>query len=242
MDKSKKIAIVTGANRGIGFGVAKALAQKGYKILMLGRTLSEIQTAADQIRDMDFETEAYEVDVSRGEQIRDFGKTLQGKYGRADILVNNAGIFIDVSRKSPDEDPSSLLASPETLLRTFETNTLGAFQMCQVVIPLMKKNNWGRVVNISSGMGGLTEMNGYCPGYRLSKVALNAVTRIFSEELLGTGIKVNSVCPGWVKTEMGGPNATRSIEDGVQGILWAATLPEDGPTGGFFRDGVRLAW
>jgi NAD(P)-dependent dehydrogenase (short-subunit alcohol dehydrogenase family) len=100
----------------------------------------------------------------------------------------------------------------------------------------------GRVVNVSSGMGQLSEMNGGCPGYRLSKVALNAVTRIFADELQGTKIKVNSVCPGWVRTDMGGPNAQLSVEEGAKGIVWAATLPDDGPSGGFFRHGEPMPW
>jgi NAD(P)-dependent dehydrogenase (short-subunit alcohol dehydrogenase family) len=121
-----------------------------------------------------------------------------------------------------------------------ETNTLGVVQVCQTLIPLM--DGRGRVVNVSSGMGQLSEMNGCCPGYRLSKTALNAVTRILADELRETGLKVNSVCPGWVRTEMGGPEATLSVEEGARGIVWAATLPDDGPSGGFFRRGEPIAW
>ena len=122
----------------------------------------------------------------------------------------------------------------------FETNTLGALAMSQTFIPMMRGQ--GRVVNISSGMGQLSEMNGCCPGYRLSKTALNAVTRILADELMETGIKINSVCPGWVRTDMGGPNANRSLEEGVETIIWLATLPDDGPSGGFFRDKQEIAW
>jgi NAD(P)-dependent dehydrogenase (short-subunit alcohol dehydrogenase family) len=112
--------------------------------------------------------------------------------------------------------------------------------VCQALIPLMEGK--GRVVNVSSGMGQLSEMNGCCPGYRLSKTALNAVTRILADELLGTGVKVNAVCPGWVRTDMGGSDATLSVEEGARGIVWAATLPDDGPSGGFFRHGEPIAW
>jgi NAD(P)-dependent dehydrogenase (short-subunit alcohol dehydrogenase family) len=112
--------------------------------------------------------------------------------------------------------------------------------LCQVMIPLMQGR--GRVVNVSSGMGQLSDMNGCCPGYRLSKTALNALTRILNDELTGSGVKVNSVCPGWVRTDMGGAGAHLSIEEGARGIVWAATLPDDGPSGGFFRHGERIPW
>ena len=124
--------------------------------------------------------------------------------------------------------------------RTFETNTLGPLMVSQALIPLMQGS--GRVVNVSSGMGQLAEMNGGYPGYRLSKAALNALTRILADELEDTSVKVNSVCPGWVKTDMGGPDAPRTPEQGVQTIVWLATLPDDGPTGGFFRDKQPIPW
>jgi NAD(P)-dependent dehydrogenase (short-subunit alcohol dehydrogenase family) len=114
--------------------------------------------------------------------------------------------------------------------------------MCQAFLPLMKKNDYGRVVNVSSGMGQLNDMGGAWPAYRISKTALNALTRIFAAELAGTNVKVNSVCPGWVRTAMGGRSATRSLQEGAAGIVWAATIEDDGPTGGFFRDGERIEW
>jgi NAD(P)-dependent dehydrogenase (short-subunit alcohol dehydrogenase family) len=155
-----------------------------------------------------------------------------------DCLVNNAGIFPDPEPGSPGT--SIFDADLDTIRRGLETNALGAIRVCQALIPLMKGR--GRVVNVSSGMGQLSEMNGCCPAYRLSKTALNAVTRILADELRGTGVKVNSVCPGWVRTEMGGPDATLTVEEGARGIVWAATLPEDGPSGGFFRHGEPIAW
>jgi len=123
---------------------------------------------------------------------------------------------------------------------SLETNTFGALRVSQTLVPLMKGR--GRVVNISSGMGQLSEMNGGWPGYRLSKTALNAITRILADELKDTQVKVNSICPGWVKTDMGGANAERSVEQGAETIVWAATLPDDGPSGGFFRDKQAIAW
>ena len=125
-----------------------------------------------------------------------------------------------------------------------EINTLGALRMCQALVPLMMKAGYGRVVNVSSSLGQLNGMTDEerVPAYQLSKAALNAVTPMVADAALGNNVMVNSVCPGWVRTDMGGPGAKRSIEEGVAGILWAATLPGDGPTGGFFRDGERLAW
>jgi NAD(P)-dependent dehydrogenase (short-subunit alcohol dehydrogenase family) len=169
------------------------------------------------------------------QQLADF---VRGRYGRLDVLVNNAGIFPD---PAPWDGSSSVFdADMESVKAGFETNTLGPLRLCQTLIPLMEEQ--GRVVNVSSGMGQLSEMNGCCPAYRLSKTALNAVTRIFYDELKDTGIKVNSVCPGWVRTEMGGEEAPLSIEEGAKGIVWAATLPADGPSGGFFRHGEVIPW
>ena len=131
-------------------------------------------------------------------------------------------------------------SDPAIVRRTFETNTLGPLMVSQALIPLMQGS--GRVVNVSSGMGQLAEMNGGYPGYRLSKAALNALTRILADELKGTGVKVNSVCPGWVRTDMGGADAPRTPKQGAETIVWLATLPDDGPTGGFFRDKQPIPW
>jgi NAD(P)-dependent dehydrogenase (short-subunit alcohol dehydrogenase family) len=178
------------------------------------------------------------LDVTDDASIRALADYLRQDLGRLDVLVNNAGIF-------PDPPPGSgrdsvFAADLEAVRRGLETNVIGPLRVCQALIPLM--NGHGRVVNVSSGMGQLAEMNGCCPGYRLSKTALNAVTRIFADELKATGVKVNSVCPGWVRTEMGGEEAPLSVEEGAAGIVWAATLPEDGPTGGFFRQGQPIPW
>ena len=166
--------------------------------------------------------------------------TWNGKYSRLDVLVNNAGVFLD---PMPPEDPSAssvFRADIATVRYSMETNAYGPLRLCQALIPLMRGR--GRVVNVSSGMGQLSEMNGCCPGYRFSKAAINVLTRILADELRDTRIKVNSVCPGWVRTEMGGPNADRSVEEGADTIVWLATLPDDGPSGGFFRDRKPIPW
>jgi NAD(P)-dependent dehydrogenase (short-subunit alcohol dehydrogenase family) len=153
------------------------------------------------------------------------------------VLVNNAGVFLD-----PYHPPgnSVLDAHLDTVQRSLDTNLLGAVRACQALIRSMYGE--GRVVNVSSGMGQLPEMNGCCPGYRFSKVGLNALTRILADELQDTWIKINSVCPGWVRTDMGGPNATLSVEQGVDTIVWLATLPDNGPSGGLFRERRSIPW
>ncbi|HSS66369.1 MAG TPA: SDR family NAD(P)-dependent oxidoreductase, partial [Gammaproteobacteria bacterium] len=133
-------------------------------------------------------------------------------------------------------------AERELLRESFDVNTLGPLLVAKSLVPLMRRNDYGRIVNVSSGMGQLSDMDGGYPGYRISKTALNAVTVILARELEGTNIKANSVCPGWVRTDMGGDNAPRSPEQGADTIVWLATLPDDGPSGGFFRDRKRIAW
>jgi NAD(P)-dependent dehydrogenase (short-subunit alcohol dehydrogenase family) len=165
---------------------------------------------------------------------------IANEFGHLDILVNNAGIFIDPYDTADPESASVFHADIDTIRKGMDTNTFGALRVSQALIPLM--NGRGNVVNVSSGMGQLSDMNGCCPAYRLSKTALNAVTRILADELKDTGIKINSVCPGWVKTDMGGAGANRSVAEGASGIVWAAILPGDGPSGGFFRDGQPIPW
>jgi len=156
--------------------------------------------------------------------------------------VNYAGILLDPRDDAKGGTSSSQNSPAEMVEATFRTNTLGPYQTIQLAVPLMKRAGFGRIVNVSSGMGQLSEMAGGYAAYRISKTALNAVTKIFAEENMGTNVLVNSVCPGWVRTDMGGPGAQRTVEQGAETIVWAATLPDDGPTGGFFRDKKRIDW
>lgn len=232
------VAIVTGAYRGLGLETCRQLAERGYRVLLTARREPEGRAAAEKLAAGGADVRFATLDVTDADAVKAFADDLKAKYGRIDVLVNNAGIFPD---PPPGEPEASILeADLGTIRRALETNTLAALQLCQRLIPLMEGR--GRVVNVSSGMGQLSDMNGYCPGYRLSKTALNAVTRILADELAQTDVKINSVCPGWVQTEMGGPNATRSVEEGASGIVWAATLEDDGPSGGFFRDGEAIPW
>lgn len=232
------IALVTGAYRGLGLETCRQLAVRGYRIILTARRADEGEAIAGGLTARGLDVRFHPLDVTDEESVRALVAVVRAEYGRLDVLVNNAGIF-------PDPDPVSSQSSIfeadlDSVRQGFETNTLGALRLCQRLIPLM--GGQGRVVNVSSGMGQLSDMNGCCPAYRLSKVALNAVTRIFADELRGTGVKVNSVCPGWVRTDMGGAEAPLSIADGARGIVWAATLPDDGPSGGFFRHGEPIPW
>jgi NAD(P)-dependent dehydrogenase (short-subunit alcohol dehydrogenase family) len=159
--------------------------------------------------------------------------------GRIDVLVNNAGVFLE---KTATGESSALDVRPETVMATLRTNLIGPLALIQAVVPAMRKQAYGRIVNLSSGLGQLSEMGGSFAGYRMSKTALNALTRTMAAELSEDPIKINAMCSGWVRTDMGGPEATRTVEQGAETAVWLAMLEEDGPTGGFFRDKAPIAW
>ena len=234
----KKLAIVTGANKGIGFEVSKQLAKKGLKVILTARDLEKAKAAAKILQDEGLDVFPYQLDVTDQESIKKLREFVHNYFDKLDVLVNNAGVFLDAR----DDSASAFNTELDTLRKTIETNTFGPFLMSQAFIPLMQKNGYGRVVNISTGMGQLAEMDGGWPAYRISKTALNAVTKVFAAEVKGFNILVNSVCPGWVKTDMGGPNAQKTVEQGAETIVWLATLPYNGPSGGFFRERRSLLW
>jgi len=232
----QKIALATGANRGLGFEVSRQLAKLGMQVILTSRDPEKGQKAAEQLRTEGLEVVYCPLDVTNPESIASLSQFIRDKFGRLDVLINNAGLMID------PPDISVFDAKVDTLRKTMETNVYGPLQLIQALVPLMKEHNYGRIVNVSSGMGQLTDMSGGYPAYRISKTSLNALTRIFADELKGTDILVNSMCPGWVKTDMGGPGATRTPEQGVDTMVWLATLPDDGPTGAFFRDREPIPW
>ena len=228
------IALVTGANRGIGREVARQLAEdKGHEVIVSARDEAKAREAAEAI---DGNVRALQLDVSDPDSIAAAAAALSEDPGQLDVLVNNAGIGADfgVAGVEPDFD---------AIQTTLDTNFFGAYRLTVALLPLLRQSEHPRVVNVSSGMGGVAEMGGWSPGYRVSKAALNAMTRILSTELEDDSVLVNSACPGFVKTDMGGPmGAGKPVEDGASGIVWLATLPDDGPTGGFFRDGKPVAF
>jgi NAD(P)-dependent dehydrogenase (short-subunit alcohol dehydrogenase family) len=228
--RPQPIALVTGGNRGIGLEVCRQLAENRLRVLLGARDAAKGAAAAREMSRGGFEVEAVELDVADAASIRALGAELSA----VDVLINNAGVDYDT-------DQTAISADLARVRQAFETNVFGAWAMAQAVAPGMRRRRWGRIVNVSSGAGALASMGRGPPGYSASKAALNALTRLLAGELAGTGVLVNSVCPGWVATDMGGRGG-RLVQDGAASVVWAAMLPDDGPTGGFFRDGRPLAW
>jgi NAD(P)-dependent dehydrogenase (short-subunit alcohol dehydrogenase family) len=244
------VAVVTGGNRGIGFETCRRLAIAGMRVFLASRDASKGQAAADILSrerasgggSLDVTHVLWDAEVP--ESSSKLVSTVVNAAGRLDVLVNNAGVMLDKPAKAGGV-ASAQEVTLELISQTFQINTLAPFGLVQQVMPHMLRQGHGRIVNVSSGMGQLSEMAGGWPGYRMSKTALNAATRIFAAELAQFGaqdILINSCCPGWVKTDMGGPSANRTVEQGTDTIIWLATLPPGGPSGGFFRDRRPLAW
>lgn len=238
MPSTAPVALVTGANRGLGIEVCRGLAQRGFHVILTARDGEKAREAAEFLRAEGLELESAVLDVTSERDTARLVAWVEHLHGRLDVLVNNAGISLERER---DGSVAALAVEPDLVALTFEVNALGPLRVTQAFAPLLRASR-GAVVNVSSGLGQLAEMGGGRAGYRLSKAALNALTRVLAAELAEDGVRVNAVCPGWVRTDMGGPGAPRSLEEGAAGILWAATLPPDGPTGGFFRDREPLPW
>ncbi len=232
--RDKKVAMITGANRGIGFEVCNQLAQSGSTVLLTACNSTKGEDASKQLIDKGLDVIFYQLDVSNKNNIKSISEELEQKFGRLDILVNNAAILYDNGQ-------FTINADLDIVSKALTTNLYGPWLLCQAFIPWMKRNGYGRIVNVSSGAGSLHYMEGGIPAYGISKVALNALTRKLASELRGTGILVNSVDPGWTATDMGG-HGGRPVKEGAKGIVWAATLPDNGPTGGFFYDGKPELW
>jgi NAD(P)-dependent dehydrogenase (short-subunit alcohol dehydrogenase family) len=229
----RRLAIVTGANRGLGLETSRQLAALEVDVILTARNIDKAQMAAESLRGLPGSIEAEALDVSSADSLHSFCDRMAKR--SIDILVNNAGILIQGA--TFDEDAAKKIEE------TFRTNTLGPFILIQRLLPQMVERKYGRVVNVSSGMGQLSDNSGGYPSYRISKTALNQVTTLFAAEM-GTAknVLVNSVCPGWVRTDMGGPTAHRTVEKGAETIVWAATLPADGPNGSFLRDKAVIPW
>jgi NAD(P)-dependent dehydrogenase (short-subunit alcohol dehydrogenase family) len=231
-----RIAFVSGANRGIGYEVVRQLARLGHTVILGARDPEKGQAAARALAArVSGRVVARQLDVVDAQGINNLARQVTEEFGRLDILVNNAAIHYDTWQTATKADIEGIVRE------SFETNVFGAWRMITSFVPLMQRHRWGRIVNVSSGAGSLTSMGAGTPAYSTSKAALNALTKVVAAELRTSGILVNAVCPGWVATDMGGKGG-RPVEEGAAGVVWAATLPEDGPTGGFFRDRRRIEW
>jgi NAD(P)-dependent dehydrogenase (short-subunit alcohol dehydrogenase family) len=235
-NESKRIALVTGGNRGLGYETCRQLAQLDLTVILGARDLTKGKSAAYQLYEKEgLDVMPYQLDVSDQNSISNVVKEVDQGFGKLDVLVNNAAILYDIWQNAVDADL-------EVINEGLRTNLFGPWRLSQAFIPMMKANKYGRIVNISSLGGSLHYMTyGGTPAYSISKAALNVLTRKLAAELANTGILVNSVDPGWVATDMGGRGG-RPVEEGAKGIVWAATLPGNGPSGGFFCAGKAVPW
>jgi NAD(P)-dependent dehydrogenase (short-subunit alcohol dehydrogenase family) len=230
-----RTALVTGANRGLGFEAARQLAQAGLQVVLTARDVGAGVKATEQLQGDGHKVFFEHLDVAEPGSVELVAARLADDGVHVDVLVNNAGVLLD-------EGGGALDISDELLRDTLETNLFGPLRTSRAFLPGMVARGYGRVVYVSSGAGQITDMTSYSPAYSLSKAALNALTRQLALAVPSEQVKVNAVCPGWVRTDMGGSSAPRSTEDAVDTIVWLATLPEDGPTNGFFRDRRPISW
>lgn len=229
-----KTAIVTGANRGIGLEISRQLGQLGVKVIMTARNEEKGEAAYSQLKEEGLDVHFHALDVTNEESVGMLARDVKEQYGALDILINNAGIFMVDKNRILDIDL-------DTVRKTMETNVYGPLRLSQVLAPLLKKSEAGRIVNVSSGMGAIEDLGGWDPAYSLSKTALNVLTIQLADALRDSGVLVNSMCPGWVRTDMGGSSAPRSVKEGADTAVWLAT-GEVGRTGRFFRDRKEISW
>lgn len=230
--KTPRIAIVTGANRGLGKEVSRQLAAQGDIVIVTARQLSDSQQA---VKELGWDNLlAAQLDITDEGSITHLVERVKQRFSVVDVLINNAAIHYDTWQNVTN-------ANLTTVKEAMDTNVFGAWRMTQALLPLLQSSQQARIVNISSGAGALDNQTGSTPAYSMSKIALNSLTLMFANQLKSRGILVNSVCPGWVATDMGG-NGGRPIAIGAEGIVWAANLPVNGPTGGFFRDRERIVF
>lgn len=228
--------LISGGARGIGRGIARELAAQGHRVFVTARDAVAAERAAEELsQGVPGSVRGLELEVADQGSVDRVIEFVAAASGGLDVLVNNAGVMGDYRERAGDVDL-------ESVGEVLETNLFGAWRLTQAALPLLRQSGHPRVVNVSSGMGQLDDMGQGAVSYRVSKVAMNALTRVLANEEGENGILVNTMCPGWVRTDLGGPAATRSIEEGADTAVWLATLPDDGPTGGFFRDRKPIPW
>ena len=231
-----RVALVTGANRGLGFETTRQLLAKGLRVVLAARDEGALERAHRRLADPDrLRAMTVQMDVTSVESITAALRRVTDLVGSVDVLVNNAAVLLA-------ENDDVLSISAEAYRRTFETNVLGVIEASRAFVPAMARAGYGRVVNVSSGAGQLATMSSYAPAYSISKTAVNAFTRILADTYRAQGVLVNAVDPGWVRTDMGGPSTPRSPQQGADTIVWLATLPDGGPSGGFFRERRAIDW
>ena len=231
----QRIALVTGANRGMGLETCRQLLKRSLRVVMTGRDEHATERARRELGPAADQAIAVEMDVTDPASIVAAHRRVLKEVGAVDVLVNNAAVLL--------YEDSDVLSIPYDGYRdTFDANIFGVIETCRVLVPPMAERGYGRVVNVSSGAGQLASMSTYAPAYSISKASLNAFTRILAATYGSHGVLANAVDPGWVRTDMGGPSAPRSVETGVETTVWLATLPSNGPTGGFFRDRQAVPW
>jgi NAD(P)-dependent dehydrogenase (short-subunit alcohol dehydrogenase family) len=238
----KKIALITGANKGIGKEIARQLGKRGYAVLIGARDKGRGHEATTELKADGIEAYTTPLDVTDAESVSAAARQIETEFGRLDVLVNNAGIVLD-------DGPASAITL-ETLRRTYETNVFGVFSVTKAMLPLLRKSEAGRIVNLTSGLGSLTQnadpawahADVKLLAYNSSKAALNMITVIFAAELANTTIKVNAADPGYTATDLNQHRGTRTVEQGAAAAVRLATLPSDGPTGGYFDEDGVVPW
>ena len=243
MNSGQRIALVTGAARGIGYYLCRDLARLGMKVILTARDAAKGKASAGKLRADGLDVVSMQLDVADPASVERAASAVERDYGRLDALINNAAVFVDHDWEAAGaEKPETLAEKAHKLDLALAVNLRGPYIVIEAFSPLMKKNRYGRIVNISSILGQLSSMSGGYQTYRITKAALNSVTRVFASELASSGILVNSVCPGWRRTDMGGQSAPLAPDEGNETIIKMATLPDGGPTGRFFRSGKEISF